>query len=567
MIRPSLRLHPASEPAAPRPAATVLLVRDGAHGLQVLMTRRSAQARFAPGAYVFPGGVIEPPDWDAVAAGAVPTSADTGNAAAARLAALRETFEEVGVLLARDASGRWADDAQLARLQRHAPLLSQCSALGLRPALDELHWLARWITDRDLPRRFDVAFFVAPMPPHQTPRSDDREQFELVWANPPDALQRHARGELPMVFPTVRTLQRLSAYRSADALLAACRGQPGPQWTSCPRAGWLGGQETRLMEHEPAFGELALTCPEGQLAHALDWRSDTPVALARHLQRLTAPNAGVMTGPGTNSYLLGEPDTGYLVIDPGPDDAQHVQRLLDACGGDIRAIICTHSHPDHAPAAWPLQRLCAARGHTPPVLGLPSAPTARPDSRFAPDRALADGETLVLYGPDGTPRHTLRALHTPGHTANHLCLLLQEDGLLFTGDHILNGSTTVIDPPDGDMGDYLASLDRLDDICAQWNVHFLLPAHGHVLGDFPRSADCPGSPAEGGARAAIARLKAHRLAREAKVARALAAAPDGDMDTWVRLAYDDVPAALWPVAKRSLLAHIRHLQRAHSSTP
>ncbi|TSE35751.1 MBL fold metallo-hydrolase [Tepidimonas charontis] len=581
MIRPALRLHAPAAPAPARPAATVLFVRDGVDGLQVLMTRRSTQARFAPGAYVFPGGVIEAADqraahtgeWDTVAhvapdAAVAPAASADAATRAAQLAALREAFEEVGVLLARDAHGRWVDDATLAPLQRHAPLLPQCAQHGLRLALDDVHWLARWVTDRDLPRRFDVAFFVAPMPPQQTPRSDDREQFAPVWVTPAEALQQHARGTLPMVYPTVRTLERLRPYASAAALLAACRGQPGPQWTSCPRAGWLNGQEARFMEHDPPFGELALTCPDGQLAHTLDWRHDAPVALARHLRRLTAPNAGVMTGPGTNSYLVGEPDTGYLVIDPGPDDAAHIQRLFDACAGDIRAIVCTHSHPDHAPAARPLQRLCAERGQgTPAVLGLPSAPTARPDSRFTPDRALADGETLVLHGADGAPRHTLRVLHTPGHTANHLCLLLQEDALLFSGDQILNGSTTVIDPPDGDMGEYLTSLDRLEQVCAQWGVAFILPAHGHVLGDFPRSADCPGSPEHGGARAAIARLRAHRLAREAKVARALQVAPDGDLDTWVRLAYDDVAPALWPVAKRSLLAHVEHLRRRASARP
>jgi len=184
----------------------VLRVRDGTGGLQVLMTCRLAHARFAPGAYVFPGGIVEPQDRTDARAGCLNASDADETTRAARLAALRETFEEVGVLLARDANGRWADEARLAPLQCHTPLLPQCAAQ------DELHGPARWITDRDLPRRFDVAFFVAVMPPHQTPRSDDREQFELVWISPADALQRHARGELPMVFPTVRTLQRLSAY-------------------------------------------------------------------------------------------------------------------------------------------------------------------------------------------------------------------------------------------------------------------------------------------------------------------------------------------------------------------
>jgi glyoxylase-like metal-dependent hydrolase (beta-lactamase superfamily II) len=123
--------------------------------------------------------------------------------------------------------------------------------------------------------------------------------------------------------------------------------------------------------------------------------------------------------------------------------------------------------------------------------------------------------------------------------------LLEEDGLLFSGDHILNGSTTVIDPPDGHMGDYLDSLDLLHQTCRAHGAHFILPAHGHPLPD---------------ALGAIAHLKAHRLAREAKIAAVMHANPDGTPDQWLPLAYDDVNPRLWPVAKRSLLAHVEHIQ-------
>ncbi|TSE24850.1 Hydroxyacylglutathione hydrolase GloC [Tepidimonas sediminis] len=550
MVRPHLLLHPPAPPVTPRPAATLLLVRDGPEGPQLLMTRRSAQARFAPGAYVFPGGAVDAADHAAVREGVALRCRPGEEPAtvAAMLAAVREAFEELGVLLARDARGRWVEGRELAVLDRHAPLLPQCRAHGLELALDEVHWLAYWITDRDLPIRFDVPFFVAPMPPQQAPQADGREQFEPLWVTPAEALRRHEGGDFPMVFPTVRTLQHLQRYTSAAALLADCAARGAPAWVSCPRAGWLGGQEARFMEHEPPFGELELVAPDGQLVHALDWRHDSAVPLLRHLRRLTAPNPGRMTGPGTNAYLVGEPDTGCIVVDPGPDDAGHLERLFAAAGGDVRAIVCTHSHPDHAPGAYPLQaRVRAAGRPAPPVLGLASAATARPHSRWAPERSLVDGERLTLAGPDGVVRHTLRVVHTPGHAANHLCLLLEEDGLLFSGDHILNGSTTVIDPPDGDMDAYLRSLERLRALCLEEGVRFILPAHGHVLGEAP---------------AAIERLIAHRLQREAKVAAALAAHPQGDLDTLVRLAYDDVSPALWPVARRSLLAHLKRLDAA-----
>jgi len=384
-----------------------------------------------------------------------------------------------------------------------------------------------------------VPFLVARMPDGQTPVADEAEQFEPVWVRPADALARHEAGSFFMIFPTIRTLERLAKFDSVQAVLQACAGGQ-PLWTSCPRAGLLKGGDARYMEHEMAYGELALVCPDGQVVHHLDWRCDTPVPLLKNVTRLTAPNPGVMTGPGTNSYLVGDPATGYVAIDPGPNEPEHLERLWRAAGGDIRMIVCTHSHPDHSPGARPLQALCSGK---PPILGLPSAPTARAASEFTPDRALAAGEEIVLGG--GGLRHTLKVIHTPGHAANHLCLVLLEDGLLFSGDHILNGSTTVIDPPDGDMTAYLDSLDRLSAACQTHGVEFILPAHGYVLGF---------------ATQAIAHLKAHRLQREAKIIAAMQARPQGTLEDWVELAYDDVPPRMWPVAKRSLLAHVQRIE-------
>jgi recombination protein RecT len=263
------------------------------------------------------------------------------------------------------------------------------------------------------------------------------------------------------------------------------------------------------------------------------------VPLLKNVQRLTAPNPGAMTGPGTNSYLVGDPSTGFIAIDPGPADDEHLEKLWRAAGGDIRMIVCTHSHPDHAPGAKPLQAMCANR---PPILGLPSAATARAHSAFVPDRVLQDGELLRLSS------HTLQVIHTPGHAANHVCLMLLEDGLLFSGDHILNSSTTVVDPPDGDMSDYLNSLDVLHEACTTHRLKFILPAHGYVIG---------GPDDE--AQEAIARLKGHRLQREAKVMAAMQAQPDGTLDDWLAQVYADVPQRMWPVAKRSLMAHVARI--------
>jgi glyoxylase-like metal-dependent hydrolase (beta-lactamase superfamily II) len=291
----------------------------------------------------------------------------------------------------------------------------------------------------------------------------------------------------------------------------------------------------------------------GPLPAPADWQTDQPVPLLKNIQRLTAPNPGVMTGPGTNSYLVGDASTGFTVIDPGPADTDHLQRLWqaaahpDGSGGNILRIVCTHSHPDHSPGAAPLQAMCS---HKPPILGLPSAPTARAASEFTPDRVLSNSE-LLTHIPRGLEAdfalnfsHTLQVIYTPGHAANHVCLLLLEDGVLFSGDHILNGSTTVIDPPDGNMAEYLHSLDLLATACTEHNAQFILPAHGHVMTD---------------ALGAIAQLTAHRLKREAKIAAVMQANPCGALDDWLPLAYDDVDARIWPVAKRSLLAHVERI--------
>jgi recombination protein RecT len=538
MPRTSQLLYPQRDPAPTRPAATVLLLRDTAEGIEVLMTRRAMTASFAPGAYVFPGGGVDKGD-----AAAHPHSTRRASQSDLHLtqaiAAIRESFEELGVLLAHHGHGGYVTSEDIAGLDRRAAFAAQCQAHGLTLAGSQVFVLAHWVTDRDLPRRFDVPFLVARMPDGQSPVADEAEQFDPVWVRPAEALARHQRGGFFMIFPTLRTLERLQHYAQVDAVLQACATE-APLWTSCPRAGLLAGQESRYMEHDSPYGELALTSPDGQIVHRLDWQTAEPVALLKNVRRLTAPNPGMMTGPGTNSYLIGDADSGYIVIDPGPDDAGHVQRLYEATGGRIQAIVCTHSHPDHSPAAAPLQALCA---HRPPILGLASRATARPDAQFTPDRELSNQELLVLTGQG--LEHTLKVVFTPGHAANHLCLLLLEDGLLFSGDHILNGSTTVISPPDGEMTAYLDSLDALSAACDTHHIDFILPAHGHVLG---------------AAKQSIAQLKAHRLKREAKVAAAMQAQPEGSLNDWLALVYDDTDPSLWPVAMRSLQAHVDRLQ-------
>ena len=221
MVRATQLLHTQREPVPTRAAATVILMRDTPRGPELLMTRRSPQASFAPGAYVFPGGGIDPADTEAHALAARRPGQADGPLTQA-IAAIRESFEELGVLLARHADGRFADHADIAALDRKAPFAAQCRERGLTLAADQVFVLAHWTTDRDLPRRFEVPFLVARMPEGQEPVADEAEQFEPVWVRPADALERHRAGQFFMIFPTIRTLERLQSFASVQALLDAC---------------------------------------------------------------------------------------------------------------------------------------------------------------------------------------------------------------------------------------------------------------------------------------------------------------------------------------------------------
>ena len=251
--------------------------------------------------------------------------------------------------------------------------------------------------------------------------------------------------------------------------------------------------------------------------------------IAPGVRRLVAHNPGFMTGPGTNTYLIGEDRC--VVIDPGPEDEVHIERVLTETGARIEAVLATHTHPDHSPGAAALAKATGAH-----VMGRPAPTHGRQDSAFTPSRILSDGDMVEVDG------HRLRALHTPGHASNHLCFLLEGAGLLFTGDHLMQGSTVVIGPPDGDMQQYLDSLARLQ----REPVTRIAPGHGLVIED---------------AQEEIARVIAHRLKREAKVCDRLRSAGRSTVDTLVASVYDDVDPRLHPVAKSSLLAHLLKLEQ------
>ena len=266
------------------------------------------------------------------------------------------------------------------------------------------------------------------------------------------------------------------------------------------------------------------------------------VQCSAHVRRVLAPNPGMMTGPGTNTYLIGKGNV--AVLDPGPINKNHLEALLKATEGEtIRWILSTHTHSDHSPGTIPLlNALKEVRGQaeTVEIIGLPApihkgSPLSTHDESFQPSILPAHGDTYAI------DELTIEIIHTPGHASNHLCFLLKEENLLFTGDHIMDGSTVVIAPPDGDMKAYIESLALLK----SYTISHLAPAHGNII-DNPK--------------AIVDATIAHRLKREGKVVDGIKANPNSTLKELVSTVYDDTPVFLHPIAEFSLKAHLLKLE-------
>ena len=483
-------------PAVPRDASTVILARprdDGSY--EVLLTQRPDSMAFMGGMYVFPGGALDEADASEQLAKRSALSreeagerlgegTDQTHALGLFLCAVRELYEEVGVLLAYDRDGRAVDPAQVRNVYAphhaevgHDPATFAQFLAGenLTLATDQLAHHGRLITPEQSPIRFDARFFVAPMPDGQAVLPNPSEVPHYEWMTPGDALQRARDKTLAIAIPTLAMLQGLAEIPGYEQLTQ----------------GKQKAREVEAFEHSPMVTSVL------------------------------APNPGLMSGAGTNTYIVGRGET--VIIDPAVADAVYIERVVREAGnrGRPKLILLTHLHIDHIGGVAPLTEQMGIE-----VAAFGNAPFVT--------RRLRDGEEISVGGA------TLRALHTPGHASDHLCYHFVEERAVFTGDVVAGFGTVVIAPPDGNMLDYLNTLEKLRALEAVR----VYPAHGPVVDD----------PA-----AKLDEYITHRRDRERQVLDALESGLT-ELPKMVERIYAEVPKALHPMAELSLLAHLQMLE-------
>ncbi|HYO98907.1 MAG TPA: MBL fold metallo-hydrolase [Pyrinomonadaceae bacterium] len=483
--------------AVPKDAAAVILLRDAEPDSepQIFWARRSERLAFLGGFYAIPGGQRDAEDADVV----VEHAADTETAAMIACAA-RELFEELGVLVARGAEhltkGQLAsvlDDLTSARMT-FAELLAH---YGLRLDALDFTFAGRWVTPPFSPRRFDTWFFLARCPRKQEPRVLTAEFESGEWTGASQAVRRWENYDALVAPPVLHALKVLRGGLTEDM---------AGRFLSVPQAH---GQPVRRIEFMPGFICFPLRTP-------------------------TKPPA-----THTNAYIVGHRE--LVILDPG-SPYEEEQAALATCldelaaeGRTLREIILTHHHPDHVAGTGAL--LEHLGGRVPVAAHRLTAETLRGQVRV--DRFIEDGDVLELAGE---PSLSLRAMHTPGHTRGHLSFYEARTQALITGDNIVGLGSVLIDPPEGNMRDYLASLERYRQLLP--NIRVLFGGHGAAVA----------SP-----RAKIEEYLAHRLEREANILQAVGAGASVPKEIVARV-YTDVNPKAHAMAERAVVAHLEKLE-------
>ncbi len=481
--------------ATPKDAAAVILLRHDASPArtETFWVRRSEKLAFLGGFHAFPGGQRDAADADVQVANSNDEETATMIACAAR-----ELFEETGVLVARGmeamTKGQRAsllDDLESNRMTFPALL----DHFGLHLDANDFTFAGRWVTPPFSPRRFDTWFFLAHCPSKQEPEVKDGELESGEWIAAEEAVARWRRSEVLCAPPVLHALQTLAGGITDDLV---------ERFLAVPQAH---REPARRLEFRPGFVCFPLRTP-------------------------TKPPA-----THTNCYLVGEKD--FVVIDPA-SPYEEEQTALAACvddllreGRSLREIILTHHHTDHTGGVRALiEHLkgdisVAAHRLTAEALG----------ETISINRFIEDDEVIEL---NGSPQIILRTLHTPGHTRGHLCFYEERTGAIVTGDMVVGLGSILIDPPEGNMRDYLNSLERL---AALLNLSVLFGAHG---------------PAVGNPRAKIAEYIAHRLEREGNILQAVREGAETTTEIVARV-YTDVPQKAHAMAERAVLAHLEKL--------